>query len=48
MALITTIDIHSSLAGQTHVVFPVTGFPNRKYVAVLATFLAPVKLSVFL
>ena len=25
--------------------FPVTGFPNRKYVAILASFLEPVKLS---
>ena len=30
---------------ETMVVFPVTGFPNWKYVAVLATFLAPDKLS---
>ena len=27
------------------IVFPVTGFPNWKYVVVLASFLAPVKLS---
>ena len=27
------------------IMFPVTGFPNWKYVAILASFLAPVKLS---
>ena len=43
-----TIKANYTVSDYIWLSFTVTGFPNWKYVAILASFLAPVKLFVFL